>query len=348
MSGVLFSVIVPVYNVESYLKQCIDSILAQTYRNFELILVDDGSQDSSGTICDEYAVRDSRIIVIHKENQGQLSARRIGLNISSGKFVCFIDSDDQVRANLLQKVAAVITNFSVDVITFNWAKIDMYGNILCKEISIFTEGKVDKEKYFKKILSSAALNSLCKKIFRRTLFDLDTDYSGYYKVQNGEDLLQTIAIMYRANSFFYIDEALYMYRMNPESITHRYMENEYKILDVVRPALYKCMVDLGYDSAENKCAFFQYYLQLLWLRLYRYCTNEKCDFKVMNEIYQYRLVGESRQYCSLADRRSRLGLKLFFKKHWTLMNFVFKVDNRLTENMRKIIEKINSNGCVAE
>lgn len=98
-----FSVVVPVYNVEKYLSQCIDSVLSQTYTDFELILVDDGSKDSSGSICDEYALRDIRVKVIHKENGGQASARNVGISVASGEYVVFIDSDDFFRNNLVLK-----------------------------------------------------------------------------------------------------------------------------------------------------------------------------------------------------------------------------------------------------
>lgn len=98
------SVIVPVYNVEQYLPRCIDSILAQTFKNFELLLVDDGSQDSSGRICDEYATKDNRIIVFHKENGGVSSARNVGLSHASGEWVCFCDSDDYVSDTYLHNL----------------------------------------------------------------------------------------------------------------------------------------------------------------------------------------------------------------------------------------------------
>lgn len=100
--GPLISVIVPVYNVETYLQQCLNSIVGQTYSRLEIILVDDGSTDSSGLICDEYARRDSRIKVIHKQNAGQSSARNAGLDIALGDFISFVDSDDWIDLNLYQ------------------------------------------------------------------------------------------------------------------------------------------------------------------------------------------------------------------------------------------------------
>ena len=100
----MVSVIVPVYNVETVLHYCLDSILAQSYRDFELILIDDGSTDSSGKICDEYAGRDNRILVRHIENQGVSHARNLGIERASGEFILFIDSDDFVESTYLEEL----------------------------------------------------------------------------------------------------------------------------------------------------------------------------------------------------------------------------------------------------
>ena len=97
-----FSVIVPVYNVEKYLKECLDSILSQTFKDFELILVNDGSKDSSPAICDEYAEKDSRVKVIHKENGGQSTARNMGIEKATGEFAVFLDSDDLLSPNTFE------------------------------------------------------------------------------------------------------------------------------------------------------------------------------------------------------------------------------------------------------
>ena len=111
---ILFSVIVPIYNVQSYLPKCIDSILCQSFRDFELILVDDGSVDSSPLLCDEYGAKDARIKVVHKGNGGLSSARNAGLEVAKGKYVLFVDSDDLVLPSALDFIETCIKKYNVN------------------------------------------------------------------------------------------------------------------------------------------------------------------------------------------------------------------------------------------
>ena len=113
MENQTFSIIVPVYNVEQYLENCINSVLNQSYRNFQLILVDDGSKDSSGEICDRFAQKDSRVKVMHKQNAGVSGARNTGIEIATGQFICFIDSDDWIESDYLQKIVDEIYDFDI-------------------------------------------------------------------------------------------------------------------------------------------------------------------------------------------------------------------------------------------
>ena len=130
------SVIVPVYNVEKYLPKCIDSILAQTFTNFELLLINDGSKDSSRTICDEYAAKDSRIRVFHKENGGVSSARNLGLDNAKGEWIAFVDSDDWVDDDYLLSVINIAKRFYSDIVTYGEKchKLDKLINNKLKDI----------------------------------------------------------------------------------------------------------------------------------------------------------------------------------------------------------------------
>ena len=118
----VFSVVVPVYNVEKYLRECVDSILAQSFEDFELILVDDGSKDSSGAICDEYAQQDARVKVIHKENGGQSTARNLGIEAAKGEFAIFLDSDDMICDNNFFADIHGVAEGNTDVIVFRYCK----------------------------------------------------------------------------------------------------------------------------------------------------------------------------------------------------------------------------------
>lgn len=131
------SIIVPVYNVEKYIHKCIDSILAQTYRNLEIILVDDGSPDNCGKICDEYASNDNRIIVIHQKNGGLSAARNAGLNKSTGNFIVFVDSDDYLEISAIEDCIHYIKTNNYDILIFNW--YDVYLDDQLKTIKNFLE-----------------------------------------------------------------------------------------------------------------------------------------------------------------------------------------------------------------
>ena len=112
----LISVIVPVYNVESYVAECIESIQNQTYMNLEIILVDDGSKDMSGDICDQYAAYDERIKVIHQENGGLSAARNTGIEAANGDYISFVDSDDYIRLTLFEDMLQLLKEYDLDII----------------------------------------------------------------------------------------------------------------------------------------------------------------------------------------------------------------------------------------
>ena len=116
----LISVIIPVYNVEKYLHRCLDSVIAQTYQNIEIICVDDGSIDESGRICNQYAVRDARIKVIHQENQGLSAARNRGLDAAEGEYIAFVDSDDYILEDMYKKMLDKLLNYNVDLCVCQW------------------------------------------------------------------------------------------------------------------------------------------------------------------------------------------------------------------------------------
>ena len=131
----IVSVVIPIYNVEQYLDRCIESVVNQTYTNLEIILVDDGSLDNCPAMCDVWAKRDRRINVIHKENAGLGMARNSGLDVATGKYICFFDSDDYVDLVTIDKCVASVQQFQSDVVIFGRCDVDEYGHVVRKPIS---------------------------------------------------------------------------------------------------------------------------------------------------------------------------------------------------------------------
>lgn len=328
MKKPFFSIIIPVYNVEKYLPSCLESVLSQTFTDFEVILIDDGSKDSSGQVCDEYAARYPEIIhVQHKPNQGLISARRAGLKLANGYYVCFLDSDDCWIVNTLSRLHETIEKTNSDIVLFRWNRIDENGvSVGESEPGVFDHsGLIDKKVIFERMLSTSGLNSFCLKCCRYELFDIDTDYSNFYKIQNGEDLLQSLPLMYKANTFYYLDEPLYQYRINMTSITHVYQKGQYRTMNIVRPLLYKYIEKMGLDTQQNRITFFKKYLSTVWESveaMYTGIPSEEEKNAALDEVRSYEFVKKGREYLDICNlpKKDYLGLSVFYKNNNKVMN----------------------------
>ncbi len=205
------SVIVPVYNVEPYLNKCINSILDQTYKNLELILIDDGSTDRSGLICEEYKKRDPRIIVIHQSNMGVSSARNAGLNICSGSYVSFVDSDDWIEKNMYQDMISAIEDTGTDFAVCNETLIYSSNSVVkSRKRSHWADLKencvVNVDGVYRKIYSCTGI--LCNKVLKKRLLgDKRFDTSKSY----GEDFDFFLKILENVNSAVIVPSNYYNY-----------------------------------------------------------------------------------------------------------------------------------------
>ena len=166
MKNDLISIIIPVYKVEKYLEKCIESVLKQTYTNLQIILVDDGSPDNCGKICDEYAKKDSRIEVIHKINGGLSDARNVGINRANGRYIGFVDSDDYIKEDMYEKLINLIKEYNADVSICNLYDVfDGKEYVRNKDNGIHEYSRIDilKEILLDKNIQSYAWNKLYKK-----------------------------------------------------------------------------------------------------------------------------------------------------------------------------------------
>jgi glycosyltransferase involved in cell wall biosynthesis len=219
-----FSILIPAYNVQSFIKQCIESVLTQSFSDFEIIIVDDGSTDKTGTICDCYSSRFSFIKVIHKTNQGLLWARRDAIKLASGEYCLFIDSDDFYTTKAsLQTINDALHNFGdPDVLIFEenrFLQDGSFGSINPAFSRDYLFRSESIQTIRAKFLMTDELNNLWKKCVKTHILKADeTDYRNFPK-NNGEDLAQSFFIFDKAESVGYIKNSVYSYRVNPASIT---------------------------------------------------------------------------------------------------------------------------------
>ena len=205
MNVPLVSVIVPVYNVAPYLEQCLNSIVNQTYRHLEIILVDDGSTDESGAICDRYAEQDSRIQVVHKENGGQSSARNVALDMMTGEWVLFVDSDDWIELNALELLLDQ-KDERADIVEFGFS----YSYLEEESNQLLYEDLICSGRHALKLLAlnEKPMGIMCDKLFRtETLGNLRFIEGRYY-----EDTPFVIEFLWKSKFYQYIPSVLYRYR----------------------------------------------------------------------------------------------------------------------------------------
>ncbi|MBQ0054651.1 MAG: glycosyltransferase family 2 protein [Synergistaceae bacterium] len=220
-----FSIIVPIYNVEKYLEQCVDSLICQTYRDIEIILVDDGSPDRCPQMCDEYALKDAKIKVIHKANGGLVSARQAGTEIATGDYIVPVDGDDWVVSNYVEKFAEAAEKYNADIICCGYYKAFEDNRNLAvfmpDRAGFYSREDIERE-IFPKLIQKAdttyfSPNLWCK-AFKRELY-ITQQMKVNPKIKIGEDGACTIPCIYNANSLSIIPECLYYYRQNPKAMT---------------------------------------------------------------------------------------------------------------------------------
>ena len=304
----LLSVIIPVYKVEKYLQRCLDSIINQTYKNLEIILVDDGSPDNSGKICDEYAKKDKRIKVIHQKNKGQGAARNTGIIVSKGELITFVDSDDWIECNMYEIMISKLLQYDLDII--KCAIVETDGSKIKRELNhkttkinvVITENIFDL--YFTEFTCKVIWNGL----YRRNIIK---------KVEYPEGLVAEdnyVSGMYlnKAKRLMLIDNILYNYFINMSGVSKNKNINKFDICYCTK----RLIDDLNDDGKVAKN------------------IEEGLNKKLSRELYhflisdneRYRTVEVSEKVIDFISRNINLRRKLIlkyylFKKHIKVRQF---------------------------
>lgn len=344
-----FSIIMPVYNVKKYIKQCMDTVIKQTYKDYEVIIVDDGSTDGSGEICEEYkAVYPDLIKVIHTENKGLMQARRCGIKNASGDIFVFVDSDDYVEKNLLENLYESFRHYSVDMVIYGFYRF-IDGKDSSKEIIKlpYKSGKIlsglEKVEFCQNFMLNHTCTNMWQKAVKRDCVDIDADYSKW-NAARCEDVIQSFALLENSKTIMFLNKPLYFYRKNEGAMTA--VEKPIHLRDYLT-----CTnVTLHYiEKWGLGCDFRKKYLSRQNIFYYNCIRNiYKCSIKEINtrkvvcdtvsqlsenDIFQ-EILNEKKKLLSIIPKRLRARIRFFdffmVKKQWNAI-YILIVLNTLGE-----------------
>ncbi|MFC4800162.1 glycosyltransferase family 2 protein [Neobacillus sp. GCM10023253] len=275
----IISIIVPVYNVESFIRECIDSILNQAFEDFELILVNDGSTDQSGNICDEYSIKDSRVTVIHKKNGGQSSARNRGIDAAAGDYIGFVDSDDWIHKEMYKILYTKAMETAADITACNLMQYnkDSSGHLYSANTTdqLFDRDSAMHELYLNERLTF----SPCNKLYKKELFNGIRFKEGYIL----EDMDFAYRIIHQADRIFYTGQALYYYRYNEHSTMRKDFSKKRLDEFEVRKNMYLFYLK-NYPGIANE-VYAEWFLTglMLYINIGKYFKHEQNQYKYLIE-----------------------------------------------------------------
>lgn len=342
----LVSVIVPVYNGEKYLKSCIDSIRVQSYKNLEIIIINDGSNDKSSEIIKEIATEDKRIIYAEQENKGVSSTRNNGIDIAKGEFIIFVDCDDTIEKNYVELLLDKIKKSSLDIVACGYTDISIYGII---KLNDFYKGNsiLNKDKFISNIFNGVG-GTLWGKMFKREIIEVNNIRMNP-NIFMCEDMIFVLQYAMKSNSFGAIEESIYNYNRKNESsvsskINFEYFDNLIEVMKAIEDVLNENKYDKKYiDSilCERIRSLTISFSIMQHDKKHKYSKNEKinniiCIFK--NEYfvrYKELFVGNNRTESAL--------IKLIkdgnIKKLYYYSYYIFFINKIKTS-----IRKLTSNG----
>ena len=305
----IISVIVPIYNVEKYLPKCIESITNQTYTSLQIILVNDGSTDSCGEICDEYALKDDRIIVIHNENSGVASARNSGLEIASGEFLMFVDSDDYISSDAIQVLYDRIIKDNTDMAIAKHIDVFSDGNSNDRFCSWIKDSVITNGDVFSKMADDEFFAvSVCVKMFKKSVFD------GIFfpPLLCGEDLCVCLQVVNRCEKISIVNKTIYYYFQRSNSAVHK--KTELIIKDEIEATLIavKFLFENGYE--KSACKWYERAVCKAFL-----CKKKREALMLFNKYFDFE---QRKKFCNDFSIKTRVK---WFSLYFPFLFFIIKV-----------------------
>lgn len=317
-----FSIITPVYNAEKYIRECIESVVNQTYLSWELILVDDGSTDASGNICDEFR-DDPRIKVIHQKNAGELYSRQNGIAIASGEYVLSLDADDYLDLNCLEKIKNKIDDTGSDLIFYSYRMFGSRdGDVRCS----LEAGKEYSKREILEIVIKETNHSLCNKAIKLNIVKAALS-ERVNTPRFGADYALIIPILCNINTGFVTGDVVYNYRIYDDSMSHSYkVQHILDLGDVTNFVIDKLKKSSLMDKRISSLVYFSY-LKMISFRIFEVFANKSITKEDCRNIHKSDVYINSKKEETLKNFRffTLLGLKLFRHRMYWILNLLIQI-----------------------
>lgn len=312
----VISVIVPIYNEERYLDRCVQSIIRQTFHDMEIILVDDGSTDESGRLCDELSKRDERIKVLHKENGGLSSARNAGIDKAAGKYIGFVDADDWIIDTMYEYMVKQMEECNVDIVSVSYALARGDKEVKAGKDRIRVMQRSEALEYYTYIGMKSIISdySVCIKLYKKKLFDDVRFPDGKLY----EDIVTNYKLISKTNKYLKSDKVCYYYFQNPESIVH----DKFKMKDLYIIDIGEELIELAREENNSKLMRLAkmkkargYFSCLMKMIVYGWDSSIENMGEIINDL----LNGVRRNYLLLftspmsANRKMIVGIQCLFR-----------------------------------
>jgi len=330
-NNLLFSIIIPVYNIEQYLKQCLESIINQSYNNIEVILINDGSTDKSGVICEEVSILDNRFKVVHTENRGVSSARNMGLSIATGDYIVFVDSDDWLENKAIEKINNLLQDRLYDLIIFGVVKeinnqqIPMYSNQ--------TSGCINSNKDIENVLPLLIKQEVINPPFKVYKHELIRNNGIKFEtsVNIAEDYLFNMQCFLNANSLYVMEDILYHYMIRDNiSLTRKFQVDKYQKLMQVNDKL-KDIVSLKGNNDRIEEA-------LLYIRLKNIYS---CFLDIFNKDCKYNYQEKLAHLKRIINKEKKVNFFKIKDRNYKILAIILKLNSsKLIYLLSKILTRV--------
>ncbi len=327
----LFSVIIPLYNTEKYIKECINSVLEQTERDFELLLIDDGSSDNSGNIASSYAKYDNRIRVIHQNNKGAFYTRCNAVNEVNGEYIVFLDADDTLESNSLEILRE---NFeedtNIDMVIFRTRVFGESVKITESEI-LYSNNTIfvgeTKNRLYEKLLSSSSINPMWLKAYKKQVLKIE-NINDYPKITMGDDIIQSLFPLTHSKKIKYITDILYNYRIINSSMTRTFNPNVYEGFQYVYRDLWNYLEEWNLADEKHIKMYYKRYLSSvssISLFAKNSIVSKETEYvKMLNDIYNDSLFKEAVKNAHISILQI-LPIYLIKKRRFNILMIIKKI-----------------------